>query len=92
MVNLRCSAKTSRVAFFWAAPEWSGGELHAYDYRLTLPNGRTESGRSTERTFVYRPGSYQQGDEAGVNVRAVYEDADGREVSSAAATLACTVE
>ena len=91
VLNLRCIAETDRVAFLWDAPEWSGGDLYAYDYRLTLPGGRSESGRLTGSTLLLRPGDYQQGTEASVSVKAVYELADGKEVSSAEATLTCRV-
>ena len=93
VLNLRCIAETGRVAFLWDAPEWSGGDLYAYDYQLTLPGGRSESGRliGSTSTLLYRPGSYPAGAEASVSVRAVYETADDEQVSSAEATLSCTV-
>ena len=91
VLNLSCVAETGRVAFLWDAPEWSGGDLYAYDYRLTLPGGRSESGRLIGSTLLLRPGEYQAGQEASVNVTAVYETADGQEVTSAEATLTCKV-
>ena len=92
VANLRCIAETDRVAFLWDAPEWSGGDLYAYDYQLTLPGGRSESGRIIGSTLLLRPGEYQQGAEASVNIKVVYETANGREVRSAAARLTCSVE
>ena len=91
VLNLNCIAETDRVAFLWDAPEWSGGDLYAYDYRLTLPGGRSESGRLIGSTLLLRPGEYQAGSQASVSVKAVYETADGKEVSSAEATRTCTV-
>ena len=91
VVNLRCVAETSRVAFLWDAPEWSGGETYAYDYQLTLPGGRSEGGRIINSTLLLRTGEYQSGGEASVSVQAVYELADGSNVSSDAETLTCTV-
>ena len=94
VLNLRCIAETDRVAFLWDAPEWSGGETYAYDYQLTLPGGGSEGGRlaGSTSTLLYRPGDYAAGAETSVSVRAVYETSDGREVSSAEATLTCTVQ
>ena len=92
VVNLSCIAETGRVAFLWDAPEWSGGEAYSYDYELTLPDGRSEGGRLIGIMLLLRPGDYQQGAEARVSVKAVYETSDGKEVSSAAETLTCTVE
>ena len=89
--NLRCVAEAERVVFLWDAPEWSGGETYAYDYELTLPDGRTEAGRLIGLTLLRRPGEYQAGSEASFNVKTVYELADGSHVSSADATLTCTV-
>ena len=89
--NLRCIAETGRVAFLWDAPEWSGGETYAYDYDLTLPDGRSEGGRLIGITTLLRTGEYQAGSEASVSVKTVYELADGSEVYSAAETLTCTV-
>ncbi len=91
VANLRCIAETKRVAFLWDAPEWSGGETYAYDYELTLPDGRSEAGRLIGGTLLLRPGEYQAGGEASVSVKAVYELADGKNVSSDAETLTCTV-
>ena len=91
VANLRCIAETGRVAFLWDAPEWSGGDTYAYDYRLTLPDGRNESGRVIGGTLLLRPGEYQAGAEASVSVKTVYELADGSNVSSAEETLTCTV-
>ena len=91
VVNLRCIAETGWVAFLWDAPEWSDGELYAYDYQLTLPGGGSEGGRLRNGTLLYRPGDYAAGAETSVSVKAVYETSDGKEVSSAEATLTCTV-
>ena len=93
VANLRCIAETDRVAFLWDAPEWSGGDLYAFDYQLTLPGGRSESGRliGSTSTLLFRPGSYPAGVEASVSVKAVYELPDGKQVRSAEATLTCTV-
>ena len=87
--NLRCIAKTDQVAFLWDAPEWSGGEVHAYD--LTMPDGSREQTRLPGFTLVNKPGSYQAGSEASISVKVVYELADGSEVSSAAVALTCTI-
>ena len=89
--NLRCIAKTDQVAFLWDAPEWSGGEVYAYDYDLTMPDGTREQVRLQGFTLVNKPGEYQAGTTASISVQAVYELADGSEVSSAAAALTCTV-
>ena len=89
--NLRCIAETDRVAFLWDAPEWSGGETYAYDYQLSLPDGQSAAGRLIGITLVHRPGSYPTGKTASVSVEAVYETADDRQVSSAAAKLICNV-
>ena len=89
--DLRCIAETGRVAFLWNAPEWPGGDLYAYDYRMTLPDGRSEGGRLRDITLLLRPGAYQAGGEADVSVTAVYETSGGSQVSSVAATLTCTV-
>ena len=43
VTNLRCKVDTNRVLFRWDAPEWSGGETSAYDFQLSLPDGRSES-------------------------------------------------
>ena len=91
VANLSCIAETKRVAFLWDAPEWSGGEVYAYDYELTLPGGGSESGRLIGGTLLLRPGEYQAGGEASVSVKTVYELSDGSNVSSAEATLTCTV-
>ena len=91
VVNLRCVAVTSRVAFLWDAPEWSGGETYAYDYQLTLPGGKSEGGRIINSTLLLRTGTYQAGAETSVSVKAVYELPDGSNVSSAEETLTCTV-
>ena len=90
--NLRCIAETERVAFLWDVPEWSGGEVDSYDYRLTLPEGRSEGGRlGGSITLVLRPGSYQSGKAAQFRITANYETDDGRDVSSAEATLTCYI-
>ena len=79
------------MAFPWDAPEWSAGETYSYDYQLTLPGGKSEGGRIINSTLLLRTGSYQAGGEASVSVQAVYELADGSNVSSDAETLTCTV-
>ncbi len=89
--NLRCVAEPERVIFLWDAPEWSGGETYAYDYELTLPDGRIEAGRFIGLTLLRRPGEYQVGTEASISVKAVYLLADESEVYSEAAALTCTV-
>ena len=91
VVNLRCVAETSRVAFLWDAPEWSSGQTYAYDYQLTLPGGKSEGGRIIGSTLLLRTGTYQVGAETSVTVKAVYELPDGSNISSAEATLTCTV-
>ena len=90
--NLRCIAKTGQEAFLWDAPEWSGGEVYAYDYDLTMPDGTREQVRLQGFTLVNKPGEYQAGTTASISVQAVYELADGSEVSSAAAALTCTIQ
>ena len=90
--NLRCIAETDLVGFLWDKPEWSGGEAVSYDYELSLPDGRNESGRLQGGTVLPRPGSYLSGKEASISVKANYETDDGRTVSSAAEVLVCYVE
>ena len=92
--DLRCVAKTDQVVFLWDAPEWSGGEVYAYDYDLTLPTGEKREGRLLGFDFplVRHQGDYQVGTEASISVKVVYQLTDGSEVYSAAATLSCTVE
>ena len=90
--NLRCIADTSRVAFLWDAPKWSGGETYAYDYELTLPDSRSKAGRFIGITTLLRPGEYQAGTKASISVKVVYELASESEVSSAAVVLTCTVK
>ena len=65
--------------------------MYTYDYDLTLPDGRSESGRVIGLTSLRRPGDYQPGEQASVSVKAVYELPDESEVYSAAETLTCTV-
>lgn len=65
--------------------------MYAYDYQLTLPGGRSESGRLIGITLVLRPGEYQQGAEASFSIKTVHENADGEDVSSDEATLTCRV-
>ncbi len=91
VANLSCVAETKRVAFLWDAPEWSGGKVYAYDYELTLPGGRSESGRLIGGTLLLRTGQYQANAEASISVTTVYELSDGSNVTSAEATLTCTV-
>ncbi len=91
VANLRCIAKTDQVAFLWDEPEWSGGELYACDYDLTLPTGKREQVRFRGFSVVNEPGDYQVGKETSISVKVVYELPDGSEVYSAAATLSCTV-
>ena len=92
VANLRCIAETERVAFLWDAPEWSDGETYAYDYQLTLPDGRSEGGRLIDITLRYRPGEYQVGAEASISVTTVYKISDGSHVSSAEETLTCLIK
>ena len=89
--NLRCIAKPGQVAFLWDAPTWSGAEVYAYDYDLTMPDGSSETVRWRGYPLVNKPGEYQAGTTASISVKAVYELADGSEVSSAAVALTCTV-
>ena len=89
--NLSCVAQTGRVLFSWDAPQWSGAELYAYDYDLTLPDGRREQSRLQGYPAVSGKGEYQAGQQASISVKAVYELADGSEVSSEAVSLSCTV-
>ena len=89
--NLSCVAQTGQVLFQWDAPEWSGAEVYAYDYDLTRPDGKREQARLQGYPLVRAKGEYQAGQEASISVKAVYELADGSQVSSAAATLTCTV-
>ena len=89
--NLSCIASTGQVLFQWDVPEWSGAEVYAYDYDLTLPDGRNQQVRLQGYPVVREPGDYQVGAEASISVKAVYELADGSEVSSEAASLSCTV-
>ena len=92
VANLRCRVDTGQLLFRWDAPEWSGGETYAYDFQLTLPGGGSEGGRVIGGPVLYRTGEYQAGSEASVSVKAVYQLPDGSHVSSAEATLTCTVE
>ena len=89
--NLSCVAQTSRMLFQWDAPQWSGAEVYAYDYDLTRPDGGREQARLQGYPAVSARGEYQAGQEASISVKAVYELADGSEVYSEAAMLACTV-
>ena len=89
--NLSCIARTDQVAFLWDVPEWSGGEVYAYDYDLTLPDGKREQVRWVGYPVVNKPGEYQAGTEASISVKVVYKLADGDEVSSAAVALTCTI-
>ena len=89
--NLSCVAQTGQVLFQWDAPQWSGAELYAYDYDLTMPDGRSQQVRLQGYPVVREPGEYQVGAEASISVKAVYELADGSEVYSEAAKLTCAV-
>ena len=89
--DLRCVAKTNRVAFLWDEPDWSGGETSSYDFDLTLPGGRRESGRITGSRVLHRPGTYQPGAESRVGIRVNYEVSGGGTVTSDEETLACNV-
>ena len=96
MDNLRCVFRTDLVAFQWNIPEWSGGEVASYDYRLTLPDG-SELSRGLDRsatraTLVLGPDSFQPGDAAHFRITANYETSDGSTVASAEATLTCRLE
>ena len=90
--NLSCVAQTDRVLFSWDAPQWSGAKAYAYDYDLTRPDGGREQSRLQGYPAVSARGDYQAGQQASISIKAVYELADGSEVSSEAATLNCTVE
>ena len=90
--NLSCIAKTDQVAFLWDVPEWSGGDVYAYDLDLTMPDGSSETVRWQGYPAVNKPGTYQVGTEASISVEVVYELADGSRVSSAAAALTCTIQ
>ena len=90
--NLSCVAQTSRVLFSWDAPQWSGAAVYAYDYDLTLPDGRREQSRLFGYPAVSGKGEYQAGQQASISVKAVYELADESVVYSEAATLTCTVK
>ena len=90
--NLSCVAQTGRVLFSWDVPQWSGAAVYGYDYDLTLPDGKREQSRLQGYPAVSGKGEYQVGQKASIGVKAVYELADGSEVSSAAATLSCAVE
>ena len=94
--NLRCIAETDFVAFIWVAPEWSGGEVASYDYRLSLPDGRTESGNvkkapHSKTTLLRRSGDYPSAQETRLSLKANWERAGGGRESSAETTLSCRV-
>ena len=91
VTNLSCDAQTDRVTFRWDEPQWSGAEVYAYDYILSRPDGTWKWARLQGNPVVKEPGEYQAGTEATITIKAVYELADGSEVSSAAAALTCTV-
>ena len=91
VTNLSCVAQTGQALFRWDVPDWSGADVYAYDYDLTRPDGEREQARLQGYPLVRAKGEYQAGQEASISVKAVYELADGSQVSSAAATLACTV-
>ena len=90
--NLRCVAKTDRVAFLWDEPDWPGGEVSSYDYDLTLPDGRRENARIIKDGWLlYRPGTYRTGTEARVSIWVNYEASGGGTVASDEKTLVCHV-
>ena len=89
--NLSCVATTDRVTFRWDEPQWSGAEVYAYDYVVGLPDGKWKLVRLQGYPVVSEPGEYRAGTEASISIKAVYELADGSEVSSEAASLTCTV-
>ncbi len=89
--NLSCIATTDQVLFQWDAPKWSGAAVYAYDYDLTLPDGRSEQVRLRGHPIVRERGNYQVGQEASISVKAVYELADESVVHSEAVELTCTV-
>ena len=89
--SLRCIARPNQVAFAWTAPQWSGGELYAYDYSLNLPDGRREQTRLRDTTSVNKRGNYPAGKDATIVLKVVYELPDGNQVRSAAASMTCTV-
>ncbi len=79
------------MAFRWDAPEWSGGELQAYDYDLTLPDGQSGQTRLVGSTSVSKSGDCQVRKEASISVKAVYKLSDGSKESSEASPLSCAV-
>ena len=89
--SLRCIARPNQVAFAWTAPQWSGGEVYAYDYSLSLPDGRREQTRLRDTTSVNKRGNYPAGKDATIVLKVVYELPDGNQVRSAAAALTCRV-
>ena len=87
---LRCLVNQQQVTFMWGPPGWSGGKLHGFDYELQLPTGREESGRlPSSARMLLRSGSNPEGADARLRITAIYRTPSGREVSGAAATLAC---
>lgn len=90
-------SSTDAASISWArqqlniAPEWSGGEVYFYDLDLTMPNGSSETVRWQGYPAVNKPGTYQPGTEASINVKVVYETPNGDDVSSEAVTLTCTI-
>ena len=62
----------------------------AYDYELTLPEGRRDQVRLRGFPLVNEPGEYQARTEASISAKVMYGLADGEEVSSAVVALTCT--
>ena len=89
--NLSCDAKTDRVTFRWDAPQWSGAEVYVYDYVVGLPDGTWDLVRLRGYPVVSEKGAYEAGKKASISIKAVYELADGSEVSSSLETLTCIV-
>ena len=87
--SLRCIARANQVAFAWTAPQWSGGEVYAYDYSLSLPDGRREQVRLRGTTVVNKRGAYPVGKDATIVLKVVYELPDRNRQVSAAAALTC---
>ena len=73
MENLKCVADEDPIRFSCDIPNWSGGELKAYDIDVTLPNGNrfTERRHWTLRSRTDRA-NWELGKEARMGVKAVY--------------------
>ncbi len=88
--NLQCITRTDVVWFMWDVPEWAGEEAVSYDYELALPDGRREQGNVKGQTLL-RWGSYPSEKPVSLSVKANYETAEGRQATSAQATLTCSI-